>query len=120
MCEDDNLVLDGMQLTDFGLSRWLDPGVRSHVSTQTFGTIPYMPAELLVTGRLTKAVDVYSFGIIMNELYSMKVGKLFLASWLGERSHCSAHVSAHQGSPICTVNLVRITCVDQSVITNMH
>eukprot|EP00884_Botryococcus_braunii_P009547 jgi/Botrbrau1/18594/Bobra.0367s0036.1 len=60
------------KLTDFGLSRWLDPSVRSHVSTQTFGTIPYMPAEFLITGRLTKAVDVYSFGMIMSELYTMK------------------------------------------------
>lgn len=72
-------LLDGVvawlvvQLTDFGLSRWLDTGQRTHLSTRTFGTIPYMPAELLNTGRLTKAVDVYSFGIIMCELYSKKV-----------------------------------------------
>ena len=37
---------------------------QSHISTQTFGTIPYMPPELLADGRMTRAVDVYSFGII--------------------------------------------------------
>ena len=37
---------------------------QSHISTQTFGTIPYMPPELLADGRMTRAVDVYSFGVI--------------------------------------------------------
>ncbi len=51
------------RLADFGLSRLMDND-QSHISTQTFGTIPYMPPELLADGRMTRAVDVYSFGII--------------------------------------------------------
>jgi len=36
----------------------------SHVSTQSFGTVPYMPPELLSHGRMTTKVDVYSFAIL--------------------------------------------------------
>ena len=60
-----------MQLADFGLSRVLDTG-RTHVSTQTHGTLAYQPAELLQEGKLTKAADVHSFGMIMYEVYTHK------------------------------------------------
>ncbi len=50
------------------MSRVLDTN-GTHVSTQTYGTLAYQPAELLRDGKLTKAVDVYSFGMIMWELY---------------------------------------------------
>ena len=53
----------GRRLADFGLSRVLDLNV-THLSTQSFGTVPYMPPELLSQGRMTKAVDVYSFGML--------------------------------------------------------
>ena len=56
-------VSTACRLADFGLSRLMDND-QSHISTQTFGTIPYMPPELLADGRMTRAVDVYSFGII--------------------------------------------------------
>ncbi len=36
-------------------------------------TIPYMPPELLFEQRLTPLVDVYSFGIIMWELFTGEV-----------------------------------------------
>ncbi len=58
-----------MQLADFGLSRVLDTD-RTHVSTQTHGTLAYQPAELLQEGRLTKAADVHSFSMIMYEMYT--------------------------------------------------
>ena len=45
------------RLADFGLSRILDLN-STHVSTQSIGTVPYMPPELLSTGRMSKAVDV--------------------------------------------------------------
>ncbi|KAK9817045.1 hypothetical protein WJX72_008849 [[Myrmecia] bisecta] len=57
------------KLADFGLSRLLD-GTQTHISTQSFGTITHMPAELLRNGKLTRAVDVYSFGMLMWELIS--------------------------------------------------
>ena len=51
------------RLADFGLSRVLDMNA-THVSTQSFGTVPYMPPELLSQGRMTTKVDVYSFAIL--------------------------------------------------------
>ena len=42
----------------------------THVSTNSYGTVAYMPAEMLKDGKMTKAVDVYSFAIIMLELFS--------------------------------------------------
>ena len=57
------------QLGDFGLSRVLDPAM-THVSTKSYGTLSYMPAEVLKDGRLTPAADVYSFAMMMWELFS--------------------------------------------------
>lgn len=45
------------RLTDFGLARMLDLN-RSHLSTKSFGTIPYMPPELLADGRMSRKSDV--------------------------------------------------------------
>ena len=46
-----------MQLADFGLTRVLDVDKKTHVSTQTYGTVAYMPPELLSASRLTKSVS---------------------------------------------------------------
>lgn len=58
-----------VQLADFGLSRLLDPTM-THVSTKSYGTISYMPSEVLKDGRLTTAADVYSFALMMWETYA--------------------------------------------------
>ena len=62
-CLPDELGCVECRLADFGLSRVLDMNA-SHVSTQSFGTVPYMPPELLSQGRMTTKVDVYSFAIL--------------------------------------------------------
>ena len=54
------------------------------MSTQTHGTLAYQPAELLQEGRLTKAADVHSFGMIMYEVYSHK--RLFDGCNMGQVS----------------------------------
>ena len=36
----------------------------THLSAATMGTVPYMPPEMLVSQRMAKATDVYSFGVI--------------------------------------------------------
>ena len=36
----------------------------THVSTKTYGTVAYMPAEVLTKGKLSLASDVYSFSMI--------------------------------------------------------
>lgn len=58
----------GAQVGDFGLSRVLETN-STHVSTNSYGTVAYMPAEMLKDGKMTKSVDVYSFAIIMLELF---------------------------------------------------
>jgi serine/threonine protein kinase len=64
----------GLQLADFGLSRILTHDAFSHVVTRTYGTMAYMPPELLKTGKLARPTDVYSFGMVMFELYLGEVG----------------------------------------------
>ncbi|BDA46412.1 probable mitogen-activated protein kinase kinase kinase 11 [Coccomyxa sp. Obi] len=59
------------KLADFGLSRVLETHA-THVSTKTYGTLAYMPAELLQDGRMSRAADVYSFAMIMWELFACK------------------------------------------------
>lgn len=56
-------------LSDFGLSKVLDGG-GTHMSTRTYGTIAFMPPELIRDGRLSSSADVYAFGILMWALYS--------------------------------------------------
>ncbi|KAJ9524676.1 hypothetical protein QJQ45_024241, partial [Haematococcus lacustris] len=53
---------------DFGLSHMSKDG-QSHVSNVRQGTPFYTAPEVLMEGRLTKAADVYSFGVILHELY---------------------------------------------------
>jgi serine/threonine protein kinase len=74
------------KLGDFGLARLLDPTQHTHVSTQTYGTMPYMSPELIAHARLTQLNDVYSFGIVMWQLYTgespfanLTLGALFFA-----------------------------------------
>ena len=53
---------------DFGLSKIVRPhGVAEPESIKTtgFGTVAYMPPELLAEGLLSLKVDVYSFGVLM-------------------------------------------------------
>ncbi len=57
------------RLADFGLSRMLEFNA-THVSTQTFGTVPYMPHELLSDGRMGKSADVSAAGSICIALLS--------------------------------------------------
>ncbi|KAG2488379.1 hypothetical protein HYH03_013068 [Edaphochlamys debaryana] len=60
------------KVADFGLSRWLKEG-QTHHSTKTVGTVTHMPPELLRSGKLTLSGDVYSFGIIMWEVFTGSV-----------------------------------------------
>lgn len=59
-------------VADFGLSRMLDASLsqNSIQRTSSMGTIQYMAPELLSHGRLSKAADVWAFGILMVELWS--------------------------------------------------
>ncbi|KAL4452143.1 hypothetical protein ABPG75_007805 [Micractinium tetrahymenae] len=58
-----------LKLCDFGLSRMLLES-QTHVNTDSYGTVSHAAPELLSTGRLTKAADIYAFGLIMHEMLS--------------------------------------------------
>ncbi len=82
------------KLADFGLSRVLDVDM-THISTHTYGTISYMPPELLSQGKMTRAADVYSFGMLSKS----HVGKPFPL--------CSKNVV--NANPNCDA-LLRLVC----------
>eukprot|EP00798_Chlamydomonas_sp_ICE-L_P009856 gene9856-7747_t len=50
------------KVADFGLSRALAED-QTHLSTRTMGTVSHMAPELLRSGKLSPAADVYAFGI---------------------------------------------------------
>lgn len=55
------------KVADFGLSRLLATDA-SHLTTQTHGTVSYMPPELLRDGVMSRSADVYSFGILSTRM----------------------------------------------------
>ncbi|KAL4430765.1 hypothetical protein ABPG75_006021 [Micractinium tetrahymenae] len=55
-----------LKLCDFGLSRILRDESRAH--TGSLGTATHAAPELMQDGLLTKASDIYSFGLLMYEL----------------------------------------------------
>lgn len=60
------------KISDFGLSVKLDR-CQNHISDRRAGTPLYMAPELGMHGRLSKAADVYSFGIILWELFHLSL-----------------------------------------------
>lgn len=59
---------DIYQVADFSLARILgaDDAV---INTRSIGTVSHMPPEPLIRGELSKAEDVYGFGVILWEMY---------------------------------------------------
>ena len=53
------------KLSDFGLSRKFSGSTQE---TQMYGTLSYMPPELLRDGLISKAMDVYSLGVLIWEM----------------------------------------------------
>lgn len=70
------------KVTDFGLSRALQIG-QTHRSTRTLGTVTHMAPELLRSGKLSAAADVYSFGIMSKppKLKELRVVWILRRSW---------------------------------------
>eukprot|EP00891_Asterochloris_glomerata_P003854 jgi/Astpho2/3854/gw1.00062.112.1_t len=56
------------KVADFGLSRSLQ--VASRLETETYGTVTHMPPELLVDGIMSKAGDVFAFGVLLWWMYT--------------------------------------------------
>jgi len=50
-------------VSDFGLARDMD--VLSKIETKTTGTVTHMAPEVLSRGVVSKAADVFSFGVLL-------------------------------------------------------
>ncbi|KAI8468020.1 MAG: kinase-like domain-containing protein [Monoraphidium minutum] len=59
------------KVADFGLSLQLGDG-GSHVEGVFQGTMSHMAPEVMTSGRVSKASDVYTFGILLWELFTGK------------------------------------------------
>ncbi|POG81755.1 kinase-like domain-containing protein [Rhizophagus irregularis DAOM 181602=DAOM 197198] len=60
---------DVLSISDLGMCQPVNDNERKGI----YGVIPYMAPEVLRGYQYTKAADIYSFGIIMNELMSEKI-----------------------------------------------
>ncbi|QCE13059.1 leucine-rich repeat family protein [Vigna unguiculata] len=58
------------KVADFGLVKIIAPGGKDSVWTQVAGTLGYLEPEYAATGRVTRKVDVYAFGVVLMELIS--------------------------------------------------
>ncbi|KAL6751941.1 mixed lineage protein kinase [Haematococcus lacustris] len=56
------------KVADFGMARAMD--VRDRIMTKTYGTLTHMPPETLVNGIVSKAMDVYSFGVLLWQMFT--------------------------------------------------
>jgi serine/threonine protein kinase len=64
------------KVSDFGLARVSN----RELSTQSLGTVSHMAPELLMEGRMTPASDVFSYGVMLFEL------------WMGQRAWSGSSV----------------------------
>ena len=59
------------KIADFGLSVYMQEG-QSHMSNTKRGTPFYTAPEVHYAGNLTKAADLYSYGVVLWEMYHSK------------------------------------------------
>ncbi|GMY26049.1 probable serine/threonine-protein kinase PBL18 [Fagus crenata] len=66
------LTLPGFnaKLSDFGLAKYGPQGDQSHVSSRILGTKGYFAPEYIGTGHLMLKSDIYSFGVVLLEIFS--------------------------------------------------
>ena len=104
----------GRQLADFGLSRVLETH-GTHVSTKTHGTLAYTAAEVLQEGRMTRASDVFAFGMMMWEVYCGK--RLYEGHIATQASQPTLSICA---CPRCIQQSLQIPSLNASKLVVVH
>ncbi|POG70814.1 kinase-like domain-containing protein [Rhizophagus irregularis DAOM 181602=DAOM 197198] len=68
-------ILEGgaMYISDLGMCQPANNKEKSDKKEGVYGVLPYMAPEVLRGYQYTKAADIYSFGIIMNEFLSEEI-----------------------------------------------
>ncbi|XP_039045708.1 probable LRR receptor-like serine/threonine-protein kinase At1g05700 [Hibiscus syriacus] len=79
------------KLADFGLSRAFPAEGGTHVSTIVAGTPGYLDPEYLTTNRLNEKSDVFSFGVVLLEIFTSRP---VITIWNDEATHISQWVSS--------------------------
>jgi serine/threonine protein kinase len=54
------------KVADFGMAREMDVAQRMQINQ--YGTVTHMPPEMLLHGEISKAADIYSFGVLVWEM----------------------------------------------------
>ena len=67
--EDKNIHTFGARISDFGFCKPADESNSNN--RNTYGVLPYMAPEILCGKKYTQKSDVYSLGVIMNEIISI-------------------------------------------------
>lgn len=60
------------KIADFGMITLFQSSGNSHKSVSAYGTYSHMAPEMILHGHLSPQCDIFSFGIIMWELYNKK------------------------------------------------
>ncbi|KAK9907747.1 hypothetical protein WJX75_009157 [Coccomyxa subellipsoidea] len=68
------------KIADFGMARLLATG-DSHAETDKLGSLPYVAPEVLQRGEVARPADVYSFAVLLLELWCGS------AAYAGENNH---------------------------------
>ncbi|XP_071731869.1 PTI1-like tyrosine-protein kinase At3g15890 [Rutidosis leptorrhynchoides] len=69
-----NVLVDSdfnAQVADFGFAKLIPDGA-THVTTRVKGTLGYLAPEYAMLGKASESCDVYSFGILLLELFTGK------------------------------------------------
>ena len=69
--QSENITIYGTSISDFGFCKPVDEISSNSNNRNTYGVLPYMAPEILCGNEYTQKSDVYSLGIIMNEVISI-------------------------------------------------
>ncbi|RIA99713.1 kinase-like domain-containing protein [Glomus cerebriforme] len=69
-----NILFDNKSfISDLGIYQPLNRNGNQSAEKEIYGVLPYIAPEVLREHQYTKAADIYSFGIIMNEYFSEEI-----------------------------------------------